>query len=577
DTYVYSWTPGGTYCGNAELHVSYDFAPMVPPRKEGISESSQLQHTYERSFLGFNLAAIPHNAIVSSATLYAYLRRASGRTSHFVGLRRVTEDWSCPSWSDMPNSVSTSGGEGVNSALGWKDWSLSASMVQSYWIGHNFGSGDNFGLELRGTESGDTDWYAHRDFYSNNSAKDKPYLVVVYSLPTPTATNTRTRTPTPTRTHTATPTATRTRTATPTNTPTGTQTPRTATPTPTPGTPTPTFTRTRTATPTPTETLPPHPGMEIEKRLAAPAGPIYVGDEVQFTITVRNTGDAMLTAIILHDTYNPGCLGFLRAVPPPDVVDEDHGHLAWADITTHFGDLEPGEVAEIRLWLRALNVCPLEWNCASALAHAGPIDLVGQWCEDYGIDPGPPQIEVTKWAPDPIVCAGDEVLFQVRVRNTGSVPIFAQMTDLYDTTYLAFLGFPPFFGPDDGELTAELPSIGPGLPPGASLGGGIVFRAKAPVASTVNEFRATANDRPETERRATASVTILDAPGPCEGNLIANGGFESGLAGWETFEGTSRVGSLTHGGSRSLLLGILPDEADVYRTDIVFQSVDIPA
>ena len=198
--------------------------------------------------------------------------------------------------------------------------------------------------------------------------------------------------------------------------------------------------------------------------------------------------------------------------------------------------------------------------------------------EDYGIDPDPPQIEVVKWAPDPIICAGDDVWFQVRITNTGTVPVSSiQVTDTYNTAYLSFLGDPPFGGPDDGELTHAFGFPGTGMPPGGWIGGGMLFRAKAPTTSTVNEFRATANDRADTLRTARAAVTILQAAGPCEGNLVANGGFESGLADWLAVEGTPRVGTLTHSGSRSLLLGILPDEPDAYRSDVVSQLVDIPA
>jgi len=47
------------------------------------------------------------------------------------------------------------------------------------------------------------------------------------------------------------------------------------------------------------------------------------------------------------------------------------------------------------------------------------------------------------------------------------------------------------------------------------------------------------NDDPTTEQGDTAEVEILPAPGPCEGNLVLNGGFEEGWAGWEAGLGCS--------------------------------------
>ena len=557
DTWVNSYSSGSTNCGSPSLNVSYDH----------VSETE----VYERSFLGFNLSAIPSNALVSSATLHAYLTYAWGRASHFVGVRRVTSAWTCPSWSSMPSSVSMAGGETVNSTLGWKDWSLQASVVQTYWIGRNFGSGSNHGLELRGTESGLWDYFAARVF-SSSSSGNRPYLIVTYSLPTPTPTRTLARSKTPTRT---------------------------------PGTATATPTATASPTPTPTGTLPANADMEVEVRLAAPLGGIAAGDEVEFVITVRNTGDTTLSEILVRDLYqsrdlpiieeggNAGpsttparsafprlCLQFLRAEPAPDSADTIFGALEWSDITTHFGDLPPGAQAEIRAVFLAMqffgmNPCSLLMNCVTASEPR--LQINANWCEDYRVDPEPPQIEVAKWPEDPVVCIGDEVVFRMRITNTGTVDIASiQVTHTYDMDYLSFLE-PEYYGPDDGELTDERLGHGFGYPPGEATWGPVKFRARAETASTVNEIRVTADHRPATERRTTASVAISGTAGPCEGNLVANGGFEDSLDNWGAPGGIPRIGNLVHSGSSSLLLGMLPSEGDWSGVDAVLQCVDIPA
>jgi len=96
--------------------------------------------------------------------------------------------------------------------------------------------------------------------------------------------------------------------------------------------------------------------------------------------------------------------------------------------------------------------------------------------------------------------------------------------------------------------------------------------------STVDEFYAIANGDPTTRRSGTASVTILSAPGACEGDIVVNGGFESGLSGWDTDLGTPRTSTADrHSGNQSLLLGILPGEADELRFDEASQEIHIPA
>ena len=223
-----------------------------------------------RSYVGFNLSSIPSNAIITSAAFKAYLYDASGLSSVYIQLRRVTSSWAynTVTWNNKPSSSSYTGMY-VDTTTGMRGWDVT-SLVQDYWINRNFGTSPNFGLELRGPESGS---YYLRSFYSANAKSNKPYLVVSYELPTPTPTPTRTRTPTrthtPTVTNTPPPTKTPTFTVTPTptRTPTLTHTPTkmpTATPTPTytptpPPTYTPTHTPTATATPTQTPTRTPTP------------------------------------------------------------------------------------------------------------------------------------------------------------------------------------------------------------------------------------------------------------------------------------------------------------------------------
>jgi hypothetical protein len=297
DTYVASTNPGGSYCNATSLHVSYDV--------------DEFGYEYwERAYLGFDLSSIPANATISSAVFYAYLYSASGASSVSIELRRVTSAWDaspCPTWNTKPASAAYIS-KAVDTSSGPKNWSVT-SLVRDYWLNKGFGVSPNFGLELRGPESGGAASEYSRYFYSENAAANPPYLFVTYDLPTvtPTATNTRTRTPTPTVTPTATasktPTATasKTPTATTSKTPTATtsKTPTaTASKTPTATaskTPTATATVMRTATPTSTQ----YPITNTPTRTATPTNtqsPIAKTSTPSATPTATRTRTSTPTA-----------------------------------------------------------------------------------------------------------------------------------------------------------------------------------------------------------------------------------------------------------------------------------------
>ncbi len=227
DTYVDSTSPDSSYCTSSKVAVQYN--------------SDQSGTILQRAFLSFDLSSIPADAIIDGATFNAYLYEAGGASPVTIYLREVTSNWNCPLyWDSKPASTSYTSAS-VKTTLGWKSWYVT-SLVDK-WKGKDFGTYPNYGLELRGPESGGSSYYHYRRFYTKNAGSNHPYLKIAYHLPA-TDTPTPTFTPTPTPTHTPT--------WTPTSTPVPTDTP-TATPTPT-WTPTRTPTRTPTSTPVPTDT-----------------------------------------------------------------------------------------------------------------------------------------------------------------------------------------------------------------------------------------------------------------------------------------------------------------------------------
>jgi CSLREA domain-containing protein len=323
------------------------------------------------------------------------------------------------------------------------------------------------------------------------------------------------------------------------------------------------------------------PDVEVEKDLIAVR--TFAGGEtnVQFHLTIRNSGQTSLTEIAVRDEFPDLCLRFTDFDVRPDEVIG--GHLIWHDITDHFGDLEPGEEVSIWLSFMADEPCGLVFNCVFVDAvDAHDNEVSDADCEDVAIEPGPAEIEVYKVPLDPVVCVSDTVIFAGVVSNTGALPISSVvMTDTYDVNYLTSLNDPAIWGPDDGELNHFLPDwphVLPWWPPGSLMAWILGFHAEAETASTVDTFRAMVNGAPATERGDTTSVTILPEPGPCAGNLVTNGGFEDGLSGWIVAmgaPGTTRVES--HSGASSALVGILPDGVDALGLDALGQRIRIPA
>lgn len=244
DTHMYAYAPHRNYSAEAAIRVGYK--------------------QRRASIVKFNLAPIPSEAVIVSATLQLYASGWSGSGSamsvYYITRTNVisevtwnvasaTQPWGQPGCEDTETDRRTSPEAGgiINSILRWYEFDLT-SVVQG-WVNQSL---PNSGVLLRGDSAFSSGYI---NFSSSEAAlAHRPKLVVTYQgpapiyTPMPTPTNTPTDTPTPTFT----PTSTNTPTRTPTNTSTPTFTPtRTRTPT---YTSTPTNTRTPTRTPTHTST-----------------------------------------------------------------------------------------------------------------------------------------------------------------------------------------------------------------------------------------------------------------------------------------------------------------------------------
>ena len=131
--------------------------------------------TIARSLLRFDLAAgLPSGAVIDSAQLQVLLSSGTGVNPITVRASTVTANWAelGVTWDTAPSIGAPSADAQVGTTQGWYTWDVTA-------IARGWQTGQNYGLELRGPESG-ADWY--RSFRSRNLVEPAPRLVVTYSV-----------------------------------------------------------------------------------------------------------------------------------------------------------------------------------------------------------------------------------------------------------------------------------------------------------------------------------------------------------------------------------------------------------
>jgi len=255
------------YSGVEDTHI-FEYAPDQNYSVDTPMATGEKQR--RSTIVGFNMAPVPPEASVVTATLYLYASGWSGGSLrvdlHYISRTNVISEltwlkasaadyWGLPGCNDIATDRpdQREDYEDILTVPEWYSWNVT-NVVQG-WVD---GSLPNNGLLLRGASQHSLNKVSFAS--SEADLTHRPRLVIRYVGPAPIYTATPTPTNTPTNTPTDTPTPTNTHT--PTSTPTNTRTP-TSTRTPTPTrhatrTPTPTRHATRTPTPTPTPGLPPY-------------------------------------------------------------------------------------------------------------------------------------------------------------------------------------------------------------------------------------------------------------------------------------------------------------------------------
>lgn len=221
------------------------------------------------------------------------------------------------------------------------------------------------------------------------------------------------------------------------------------------------------------------PALGVDKVLAQPlgAGQVAVGDQVPFTITLRNLGAVTVTNVGVLDTFSPSCFAFVDA-PGMSTGFPGPGKLLWT-----FAALGIGEVRSWRVVLRAVGVCANATNGVSVTGQSplGPppgatggvtVTLAG----------GQPAIQVRKSlvSPQTLPRVGDVLEFRLVVLNSGNARLdHGPLEDNYDPACLEYVAAWPVPNVvDDPHGIVRWDQAGP-LLPGETFEAMLYLRAKA--------------------------------------------------------------------------------------------------
>ncbi len=166
DTYVYFDNPGNTHGSEAFVFAGAGIGNEIC-----------------RSYLQFDLSAIPTTAVVTTAELGLYYLNSVGTGHTPIGAYRVTSSWDegAMNWHSQPESVTTP--EDINTVpaavtLDCEYWCIN-DLVQG-WVN---GSIENHGVLLK--DNDEAMEKAYKAFYSSDwgTAAQRPNLVVTYYEP----------------------------------------------------------------------------------------------------------------------------------------------------------------------------------------------------------------------------------------------------------------------------------------------------------------------------------------------------------------------------------------------------------
>lgn len=223
------------------------------------------------------------------------------------------------------------------------------------------------------------------------------------------------------------------------------------------------------------------PELALSKSIGAGEDRILaLGESLTFDIAVTNTGDTTLTVIPLSDDYDAMRLAYTTATPAPSSVTT--GSLYWADITTVFGDMAPGQTETLTVEFVVIGTGNTVTNTASTdntvrdlYNDPAPSRVATDAVDTYD----PADFHFAKTA-DPaagtILLPGEIITYSISFENSSTVD-FPQ-TFITDALTEAMLYVP-------GSMTLTRSTIATGLTDVADADGG-TYDSTAPGMVTVD-------------------------------------------------------------------------------------------
>ncbi len=278
-------------------------------------------------------------------------------------------------------------------------------------------------------------------------------------------------------------------------------------------------------------------GLEISKTLEG-SEVVQVGQVLEFTIRIRNTGTNTITHLVIEDVFDdsvmePASEGQYAEPDDPPASDPpgtiSGNTITWDDVVENSSDQElgPGEEIVLKVYLRAIH--PSEdlttVNRAAikeAISKGGKKESdVGE--DEYNDDVGGNNATVSKkLETDPPIYAGMLVTYTIQVENDGQAALDSiPLKDTYNPGVLDFVrADPPPSSSNEATGVLEwndlLTITGQDeLAPGETIEVLVVYRALQAVDESTNEAEVDgASDKYGNEltpRQAEAPIRILPA------------------------------------------------------------------
>jgi uncharacterized repeat protein (TIGR01451 family) len=261
---------------------------------------------------------------------------------------------------------------------------------------------------------------------------------------------------------------------------------------------------------------------------------VTVGQYVDFTIRVTNTGTISITSLPVIDNYDAQVLRFDQSAPPATAADS--GQLTWTTLPTDAlgGPLQPGQTITIKTRFRVIGISELTINRAriqDAVGQGGQSGGGGA-SQGGGKTEGGRVVLEKSLAPGLTPLSGRPLTFTISVRNDGAADLVkVPVQDSYQAEYLQFWkAIPPPSQSAPGRVSWDdlLPQLGlTRLRPDETITITTVFTAlKALDAGVINSAGASGlrdefqNELPA-PRQAEVPIRIVPGPGQAQPTATA--------------------------------------------------------